>query len=160
MIITKPRPPIVHNILIEQLRVDQLHSQWGWLKRGCLDILDKIHPHSDWIPEDLYAALAYPQVSNTVCFIVSRNQKALGWVAGETQRNRYGGLEFFLWTAWDIPPSEREPGDRVEDARDQLVEYLKLWAKSQGCHRITTLSARHLEVLGWTRAHTVFYIPL
>lgn len=160
VIITKPRAPLVRNIVIEQLRPDQLHAQWGWLKRGCLDILDKIRPHSDWLPEDLYAALAYPQHSSTACFIVSRNSKALGWIAGELQRDRYGRLEWFLWTAWDIPPAEREPGDDVEGARDQLIEYVRIWAKGQGCSRVTTLSARKLEYLGWTKGHTVYYLPL
>jgi hypothetical protein len=141
------------------MRPEMLHEQWEWLKRGAQDICRKIAPHSTWIPEDLYAALRYPEASHLVCWIVSRNQRALGWACGDLERDKYGQLEFFLWDAWDIPMRERLPEDDVPGARDQLVEYIRLWAKSQGCWRVTTLSARKLEAIGWTRGHTVYYIP-
>ena len=110
--------------------------------------------------EDLYAALRYPDSSHTVCWIVSRNSKALGWACGEIQRDRYGRLEFFLWDAWTLPLAERAEEDDVEGARDQLIDFMRLWAKNQGCYRLTTLSARKLELLGWTKGHTVYYLPV
>jgi hypothetical protein len=139
-----------------------LHANWEFLKRGALDILKKIRPSesSTWIPEDLYAALRYPDASHTVCWIVSRNLKALGWACGNLQRDQYGKLEWFLWDAWSIPLAERLPEDDVPGARDQLVEYIKIWAKAQGATRIVTYSYRKLEALGWKKSHTTYYQPL
>jgi hypothetical protein len=152
--------PTIRNLVIDQLKPEQLHEQWAWLKRGAEDILKKIAPHSNWIPEDLYAALRYPESSHTVLWIVSRNLRALGWACGEIQRDRYGKLEFFLWDAWDIPLADRLPEDDVDGARDQLVDYIKLWSKANGCWRVSTLSARKLELLGWTKGHTTYYLPV
>jgi hypothetical protein len=92
--------------------------------------------------------------------MVSRNLRALGWACGNLQRDQYGKLEFFLWDAWDIPLAERLPEDDVEGARDQLVDYIKMWAKANGAGRIVTYSYRKLEVLGWTKSHTTYYLPL
>jgi hypothetical protein len=156
----KPRPIVVRNITIEQLTPAQLHAQWGWLRRGAIDILSNVKDHTEWVPEDLYAALRYPQASNVLCFICSRNLKALGWMAVELQQTKYGKLECFVWCGWSIPPAERQPGDDVEGAREQLHDYVRLWAKSQNCSRVTCLSSRALEHIGWTRGHSVYYIPL
>lgn len=150
----------VRNIVVEQLRPETLHQNWPFIRRGATDIHRKVHHHTHWQVEDLYAALRYPDASHMNLWIVTRNQKALGWVCGELSRDRYGGLEFFIWTAWDIPLRERTPEDDVPGARQQMDEYLRVWAKGQGCTRLTCLSSRHLEVLGWTRGHTSFYVPL
>lgn len=160
MIVPKPKHVVVNNIIIEQLQPDRLHENWEWLRRGALDILDKIRPHSEWIVEDLYAALRFPGASSTVLWICSRNSKALGWIAGQIQLTQYGKKEFFVWDAWTIPLAEREERDDVEGAREQMVTYVRIWAKGQGCYRISTLSARRLEYLGWTKGHTVYYLTL
>lgn len=88
---------------------------------------------------------------------MSRNQKALGWACGNLQRDQYGALEFFLWDCWDIPLAERGPEDDVDGARDQLVDYMKMWAKANNALRIVTYSYRKLELLGWTKSHTTYY---
>lgn len=154
------KPPVVRNISIEAVQPAQLHGLWGWLRRGALDILEKVRDHTEWVPEDLYAALRYPQTSNTTCFICSRNLKALGFVVVELQPMKYGKLECFVWLGWDIPPAEREPGDDVDGAREQLMDYVRLWAKSQGCVRICAMSSRALEYIGWQKGHTIYYLPL
>lgn len=89
-----------------------------------------------------------------------RNQKVLGWIAGHPQRDQYGKLEFFLWTGWDIPIRERTPEDDVPGARDQLLDYIKMWAKSQGCYRVACMSPRALDRLGFIKGHTTYYMPL
>lgn len=150
----------VRNIVVEPLRPEHLHDNWPFILRGALDILQKVHRHTHWQVEDLYAALRYPEASHMQLWMVTRNAKALGWACGQLEKDRYGGLEFFLWTAWSIPLRERTPEDDVPGARDQLIEYIRLWAKGQGCNRLTCLSSRHLEKLGWTKGHTSFYIPL
>jgi hypothetical protein len=76
------------------------------------------------------------------------------------QRDQYGKLEFFLWDAWDIPLVERLPEDDVDGARDQLTDYIKMWAKNSGAGRVVTYSYRKLEKLGWTKSHTTYYLPL
>jgi hypothetical protein len=153
---------VIRNLLIQQLSTDQLHENWAFLKRGAEEILAKIKPQesTSWIPEDLYAALRYPESSHTVLWMVSRNQRALGWACGELQRDRYGKVEFFLWDAWSIPLRERLPEDDVDGARDQLVDYIKIWAKSQGAWRVVTYSYRKLEHLGWTKSHTTYYMTV
>lgn len=160
MIVKKPKPVFVRNLTIEQLRPDQLHGMWPWLRRGAQDIFDNVRDHTQWIPEDLYAALRYPAASNCACFVLSRNLKALGFVTVELQTMKYGKLECFVWLGWDIPPAEREPGDDVEGAREQLMDYVRLWAKQQGCERICAMSSRALEYIGWTKGHTIYYLPL
>lgn len=144
------------------MKPENLHQNWAFLKRGCEAIQKKVRPResSSWIPEDVYAALRYPEASQTVCWIVSRNQKALGWACGQLQRDPYGKLEFFLWDAWDIPLAERNIDDDVPGARDQLVDYIKMWAKASGAGRVVTYSYRKLEKLGWTKSHTTYYLPL
>jgi hypothetical protein len=69
-------------------------------------------------------------------------------------------MEFVLWDAWDIPLAERNIDDDVEGARDQLTDYIKMWAKANGAWRIVTYSYRKLEKLGWTKSHTTYYLPL
>jgi hypothetical protein len=108
----------------------------------------------------LFAALRYPEASHAVLFMVSRNSKVLGWVCCELQRDRYGKLECFVWCGWDLPLNEREERDDVEGGREQLHDYIKMWAKSQGCGRISCLSPRPLERIGWQKGHTVYYLPL
>ena len=152
-------PVSVKNLTIEPLRPDTLHANWPFLKRGAVDIWKRVKAHSNWTTNDLYAALRYPEASHTVGWIVTRNLKALGWCCGEIQRDRYGGLEFFLWCAWTIPPRERAPEDDVPGAREQMVEFVRGFAKNNGCERVTTLSARQLESLGWIKGHTVYYLP-
>jgi hypothetical protein len=154
--------PTIRNLLVTQLTPDQLHGNWEWIKRGAEDILKKIRPHesSSWIPEDLYAAIRYPEASHMVFWMVSRNQKALGWACGHLNKDQYGKLEFVIWDAWDLPLNERAPEDDVEGARDQLVEYIKMWAKANGAWRIVTYSYRKLELIGWTKSHTTYYQPL
>ena len=122
--------------------------------------MKKVGEHTDWIPEDLYAALRYPNASNAVLFMVTRNEKALGWMCCELQRDRYGKLECFVWNGWDIPLRERAPEDDVEGGKQQLHDYIKMWAKSQGCYRIACLSPRPLEHLGWIKGHTNYYQPV
>src|SRR5215472_677348 len=155
-----PQKPVhVRNILITQLTPDNLHGNWDFIKRGCLDILKKIHPResTSWIPEDVYAAIRYPDASHHVCWMVSRNQKALGWLIGSLNKDQYGKYEFVIWDAWDLPLYERTPEDDVEGARDQLMEYIRMWAKANGAWRIVTYSYRKLERIGWTKSHTTYY---
>jgi hypothetical protein len=150
----------INNLTIEPITAEKLHDLWPWLKTGAEKILQRINPHSTWVPEDLYASLRYPNASRIVAWMVTRNQKALGWACGGIESDRYGKLEFFLWDAWTIPLRERAPEDDVEGARDQLIDYMKLWAKANGCWRLATMSARKLEALGWTKGHTIYYLPL
>jgi len=89
--------------------------------------------------------------------MVSRNQKALGWLIGSLNKDQYGKYEFVIWDAWDIPLYERAPEDDVEGARDQLIEYIKMWSKANGAWRIVTYSYRKLERIGWTKSHTTYY---
>jgi len=129
------------------------------MKRGCDDILKRIRPResTSWIPEDVYAALRYPDSSHHVCWIVSRNEKALGWLIGSLNKDQYGQLEFVVWDAWDIPLNERDERDDVDGARDQLMEYVRMWTKANGGWRVVTYSYRKLEHLGWTKSHTTYY---
>ncbi|HKD45423.1 MAG TPA: hypothetical protein VKD24_07170, partial [Candidatus Angelobacter sp.] len=153
----QPKPPTIRNLIIAPLTQDQLHAQWPRIRRGAEDILKKMGPHSHWIPEDLYAALRYPEASHAVLFMASRNEKLLAWMCCELQRDRYGLMECFVWNGWDIPLRERRPQDDVPGARDQLTEYVRVWARSQGCYRIACLSPRPLDRIGWTKGHTNFY---
>jgi hypothetical protein len=157
---SSPRRTVIRNIIITQLTPDNLHGNWEFLKRGCLDILKKIRPResTSWIPEDVYAAIRYPEASHQVCWIVTRNQKALGWLIGSLNKDQYGKYEFVIWDAWDIPLNERAPEDDVEGARDQLIDYIKMWAKANGAWRLVTYSYRKLEYLGWTKSHTTYYV--
>ena len=154
-----PQRVVIRNLSITPLTPETLHENWAFLKRGCEQILKRIRPResSSWIPEDVYAALRYPDASHTVCWIVARNHKALGWACGQLLRDQYGKLEFVLWDAWDIPLAERNIDDDVPGARDQLVDYIKMWAKGNGAWRIVTYSYRKLEALGWTKSHTTYY---
>jgi len=151
---------VIRNLFIQQLTPEQLHGNWAFIKRGAEDILKKVGEHTDWIPEDLYAALRYPEASHAVLFLVTRNAKALGWMCCELQRDRYGKLECFVWNGWDIPLRERTAEDDVEGGKQQLHDYIKMWAKSQGCYRIACLSPRPLERLGWIKGHTNYYQPV
>src|SRR5215472_14840444 len=76
----KPERVIIKNLVIQQLAPEQLHANWAWIKRGAEDIIKRIRPRdsSSWIPEDLYAALRYPEASHMVFWMVTRNQRALG----------------------------------------------------------------------------------
>lgn len=151
---------IIRNLVITQLAPEALHEYWPYLKRGAEDILRKVGKHTDWIVEDLYAALRYPEASHTVLWLVSRNAKQVGWAAGNLERTKYGQLEFFVWDGWTIPLREREPEDDVDGARIQLFDFIKAWAKNQGCKRLTCLSPRPLEKIGWEKGCTSFSMPL
>jgi len=152
------KPPLIRNLVITQLTPELLHDKWPYLRRGALDILRKVGEHTNWTPEDLYAALRYPEASHTILWMVTRNGKDVGWSCGNIERDRYGKLEFFVWDGWTIPPRERDPEDDVDGAREQLFDYIKLWAKNNGCWRLTCLSSRALEHIGWTKGHTTYYM--
>jgi hypothetical protein len=151
---------VIRNLVIQQLTPDQLHANWPFIKRGAEDILKKVGEHTSWCPEDLYAALRYPEASHAFLWMITRNLKALGWVCCELQRDRYGQLECFIWNGWDIPLRERTAEDDVAGGRDQVHEFIKMWAKQQGCHRVSCLSPRPLERIGWSKGHTTYYMPL
>lgn len=119
---------------IFELRQEEFHRYWPFIKQGLDDVKRKIKPN--WIAEDMYAALRAGQVN---CVLGRINGRLMGYIIFGRQLRPFSfAPELFVWVYWCLPLRDwPDQEDMLQLGRDAWA-WLANVAKTQyGTDQIT-----------------------